>query len=127
MPRIFMEKWREDCTPNQADMLERSLKLLKTLVKIFLPSDWALVATRISIAISTIIISEFCGSEVIVLEDSTAWATFLYNELGHLVIQPQGPTVVPSGIGRWNTLIQVNIGGGAPSTNKWRTRLQEDV
>jgi hypothetical protein len=54
--------------------------------------------------------------EVIVLEDSVVWATFLYNELGHLVVQPQGPTVVPSGIRRWNTETQVNMGGGAPST-----------
>ena len=100
MPHIFMEKWKEDYTPNQANMLEHSLELLKTLMKIFLPNDWALVATRISTAIPAIIISEFCGSEVIVLEDSTAWATFLYNELGHLVIQPQGPIVVPSRIGQ---------------------------
>jgi hypothetical protein len=59
------------------------------------------VATGISTAIPAIITSEFCRSEAIVLEDSIAWATFLYNELDHLVILPQGPTMVPR-IGRWN-------------------------
>jgi hypothetical protein len=120
MPRVFMEKWIEDCIPNQADKLERSPKLLKTLViqKNFLPNDWALVADGISTAIPTIITSEFCGSEVIVLKDSATRATFLYNELGHLIIPPQGPTVVLSEIGRRNTKIQVNMGGGASSTNR---------
>jgi hypothetical protein len=97
--------------------LEYSPELLRILGKNFLPVDWALVADGISTAISTIIISEFCGSEVIVLEDSAAWATFLYNELDHLLIQLQGPTMVPSGIGRRNTKIQVNMGGGSPTTN----------
>jgi hypothetical protein len=129
MPRVFMEKWIEDCIPNQADKLERSPKLLKTLViqKNFLPNDWALVADGISTAIPTIITSEFCGSEVIVLKDSATRATFLYNELGHLIIPPQGPTVVLSEIGRRNTKIQVNMGGGASSTNRWRASLEEDV
>ena len=107
--------------------MERSPKLLKSLVKNFLPNDWALVADRISIAIPIIITSEFCGSEVIVLEDLATRATFLYNELGHLVILPQGPVVVPSKIGRRNTKIQVNMGGGAPSTNQRCTILEEDV
>jgi hypothetical protein len=92
-----------------------------------LPNDWALVADGISTAIPTIITSEFCGSEVIVLEDSATRAIFLYNELGHLVIQPQGPTVVPSEIGRRNTEIQVNMGGRAPSTNQPHTSLEEDI
>jgi hypothetical protein len=127
MPRVFMEKWREDCIPNQADKLERSPELLRTLVKNFLPNDWALVADGISTAIPTIITSELCGSEVIVLEDSATRETFLYNELGHLVIQPQGPTVVPSGIGRQNTEIQVNMEGGAPSINQQCTSLEEDI
>jgi hypothetical protein len=99
MPPVFMEKWREDCIPNQADKLEHSPELLRILMKNFLPNDWALVADGISTAILTIITSEFCGSEVIVLEDSETRSTFLYNELGHLVIPPQGPTMVPSGIG----------------------------
>jgi hypothetical protein len=106
--------------------LERSPELLRTLVKNFLLNDWALVADGISTAIPTIITSELCGSEVIVLEDSATRATFLYNELGHLVIQPQGPTVVPKRIGR-NTKIQVNMGGGAPPINRQRASLEEDV
>jgi hypothetical protein len=127
MPRVFMEKWEENCTPNLADKLECFPELLRTLVKNFLPTDWALVADGISTAISTIIISEFCGSKVIVLEDSVARATFLYNELGHLLIQPQGSIVVPSGIGRRNIEIQTNIGGGAPTTNRRHARLEQDV
>jgi hypothetical protein len=127
MPHVFMEKWRKDCIPNQADKLGRSPKLLKTLMKNFLPNEWALVADGISTAIPSIITSEFCRSEVIVLEDSATRATFLYNELGHLIIPPQGPTVVPSEIGRRNTEMQVNMGGGAPSTNRRRASLEEDV
>jgi hypothetical protein len=96
-------------------------------VKNFLPNDWALVADGISTTIPTIITSEFYGSKVIVLEDSATRATFLYNEVGHLVIPPQGPTVVPSGIRRRNTEIQVDMGGGAPSTNQRRTSPEEDV
>jgi hypothetical protein len=69
----------------------------------FFADDWALVADGISTAIPTIITSKFCESKVIVLEDSTTHATFSYNELGHLVIQLQGPTVVPKGIGQRNT------------------------
>jgi hypothetical protein len=45
-------------------------------MKNFLSNDWALVADGISTAIPTII-SEFCGSKVIVLEDLAAQATFL--------------------------------------------------
>jgi hypothetical protein len=100
MPRVFMEKWIEDCTLNQADKLERSPELLRTFVENFLLDNWALVVAGISTAIPTIITSEFYGLEVIVLEDSTIQAIFLYNELGHFVIQPQGPTVVSRGIGR---------------------------
>jgi hypothetical protein len=102
-------------------------KIVRTLVKNFLPNDWALVADGISTTIPTIITSEFYGSKVIVLEDSATRATFLYNEVGHLVIPPQGPTVVPSGIRRRNTEIQVDMGGGAPSTNQRRTSPEEDV
>jgi hypothetical protein len=69
-------------------------------VKTFLSNDLALVANVISIAIPAIIMSEFCGSEVIALDNSAARGTFLYNELSHLVIQSQGPIVVPSEI-RW--------------------------
>jgi hypothetical protein len=44
IPCVFMETWREDCTPSQADKLELSLELLRTLLKNFLPDDWILVA-----------------------------------------------------------------------------------
>jgi hypothetical protein len=89
-------------------------RVVRILVKNFLPNDWTLVVDGISTAIPTIITSKFCGLEIIVLENSPAHAPFLYNELDHLVIQPQGPTVVPRGIGRHNTEIQVNMGGDAP-------------
>jgi hypothetical protein len=37
------------------------------------------------------------------------------------------PTVVPSAIGRWNTETEVNMEGGAPSTNRRRASLKQDV
>jgi hypothetical protein len=65
----------------------------------FFANEWALVACRISTAIPSIIGIEFLGSEVIVFEDSTTREIFLYGELGQLIIQSQGPTVVPNEVG----------------------------
>jgi hypothetical protein len=42
-----------------------------------------------------IITSKFFGLEVIVLDDFVTKATFFNNELGQIVIQLRGPTMVP--------------------------------
>jgi hypothetical protein len=82
-------------------------------MKTFLPNDLALVAYRLSTAIPSIIGTEFFGSEIIVLKDSTTGITFLYNDLGQLVIRSQGPTVVLNKVEQRRTQVPESARRGA--------------
>jgi hypothetical protein len=90
LPLVFQDLWSEAHQPSEVDLLERSPLELSRLVDSYLPRGWGLVACNISTAIPTILLGDFQGSEIIVIDDCTERARFLYDELcnnfqGHML------------------------------------------
>ena len=91
LPLVFHDQWGEVQQPSTVDVLERSPSELSRLVGSYFPRGSSLVACSISMAILTILLSDFQGSEIIAIDNYSKRASFLYNELsnnfqGHLLI-----------------------------------------
>ena len=91
LPLLFDDNRGEAQEPSAVDVLERSPSELSRLVGSYLPRGWGLVACSMSTAISTILHSNFQGSDIIVIDNCNERVSFLYNELsnnfeGHLLM-----------------------------------------
>lgn len=80
LPLVFQDLWSEALQPSEVDPLERSPSELSRLVDSYLPRGWGLVACSMS-AIPTILLGDFQGSEIIIIDDCTERTRFLYDEL----------------------------------------------
>lgn len=81
LPTLFIDSWTAGRVPSSVDKLERNPLELRRLVQSYLHPKWALVAFGITTSIPELLTGGFQGQKIVVLDQSQARTTFLYNTL----------------------------------------------